>query len=620
MLLRLTRDERGFTMVTVLGALMVVTLLAVTALSYALSDLPQGAHDRDRKIAYAAAEAGAQNYLYYLSQDTNFWAKCVKKADPDKTPGQINQRKSTKFPTRDWARVPDTTNAWYTIELLPANGATECDPADAEATMIDKNTGTFRIRTTGMVVNPSLDPNTTPNPGPNPENLTGERRSIITTFRRQSVLDYIYFTDKETLSPSLASVQVGNRPTRTPSGCASSCRDLEQWTADACNRYYGNRPAGSGGGIADGSRQDQVFNGQMQATTGSSTWTSYSTSCLPISFVAGDNTQGQFHTNDEFTCSGVPVFGLKSTDRIETASRGQAITPAPGYYGGCAPSILGTQVKNAGSLDIPKTNKALRDQALPAYRFVGRTQIKLHGATMNVIGRLEDGSAPYAATGALPDGPSIPLPADGVINVANSAVNKPPGSPGYACAGYDPVNPVLPSPNDACGNLEVSGNYSVNLTLNAENDIVVMGDITRPSGDPPSPDALLGLIANQFIRVYHPVSGCPSAYGCNMKDSCTTNTTNPISPKNVQIDAAILSLNGSFTVDNFHCGGLLGKLTVRGAIAQNFRGPVGQSGTDGYLKAYSYDNRLQFRSPPKFLDPVQSAWRIQTYTEQLPAS
>ena len=40
----------------------------------------------------------------------------------------------------------------------------------------------------------------------------------------------------------------------------------------------------------------------------------------------------------------------------------------------------------------------------------------------------------------------------------------------------------------------------------------------------------------------------------------------------------------------------------------------------GYTKAYTYDNRLKFRSPPHFLDPVQSAWRIVSQVEQTPAS
>ncbi len=89
-------------------------------------------------------------------------------------------------------------------------------------------------------------------------------------------------------------------------------------------------------------------------------------------------------------------------------------------------------------------------------------------------------------------------------------------------------------------------------------------------------------------------------------------------PGSITIDAAILSLNHSFITDNYFCGQNLGTLTVRGAIVQKFRGPVGR-GSSGYIKNYSYDTRFRYRSPPKFLDPVQAAWRIQTYNEQVPA-
>ena len=114
---------------------------------------------------------------------------------------------------------------------------------------------------------------------------------------------------------------------------------------------------------------------------------------------------------------------------------------------------------------------------------------------------------------------------------------------------------------------------------------------------------MLGLIANQFVRVYHPVDA---------------NCDNNGGPGSIQIDAAILALQHSFTVDHYYCGNPLGTLTVNGVIAQKFRGPVGTGGSSistGYLKDYNYDDRLQLRQPPYFLDPVQSAWRIQRQTE-----
>ena len=47
---------------------------------------------------------------------------------------------------------------------------------------------------------------------------------------------------------------------------------------------------------------------------------------------------------------------------------------------------------------------------------------------------------------------------------------------------------------------------------------------------------------------------------------------------------------------------------------QKFRGPVGtgSGGTisTGFLKDYWYDDRLRYRSPPYFLNPLKSAWEV----------
>jgi hypothetical protein len=91
----------------------------------------------------------------------------------------------------------------------------------------------------------------------------------------------------------------------------------------------------------------------------------------------------------------------------------------------------------------------------------------------------------------------------------------------------------------------------------------------------------------------------------------------------MSIDAALLALKHSFIVDNYYCGGTLGTLTINGAIGQHYRGPVGTGGasiTTGYLKNYNYDDRLRRVNPPYFLDPVNSAWRVVRFNEQIPAS
>ena len=45
------------------------------------------------------------------------------------------------------------------------------------------------------------------------------------------------------------------------------------------------------------------------------------------------------------------------------------------------------------------------------------------------------------------------------------------------------------------------GTYTGQLTIAAENDIIVDGNLTRTG------NGLLGLVANNFVRVKHPVLG-----------------------------------------------------------------------------------------------------------------
>ena len=108
--------------------------------------------------------------------------------------------------------------------------------------------------------------------------------------------------------------------------------------------------------------------------------------------------------------------------------------------------------------------------------------------------------------------------------------------------------------------------------------------------------------------------------GGNVSASCDNDPADPFYFTNLQVDAAILALNHSFTVDRYYCGAPTGTLTINGVIAQQFRGPVGTGSgggiSTGYVKNYIYDNRLSLRQPPYFLDPVQASWRVARQTEQ----
>jgi hypothetical protein len=113
------------------------------------------------------------------------------------------------------------------------------------------------------------------------------------------------------------------------------------------------------------------------------------------------------------------------------------------------------------------------------------------------------------------------------------------------------------------GDVFLSGTLRGRLTIAAENNIVVVANTTYATSGAASGD-LLGLIANNFVQVYHPVNSS----GTNL-----SGTRNPTATfRDPQIHAAVLALTHSFIVQNYDEGAQLGTITVNGVIAQKWRG------------------------------------------------
>ena len=554
MLSRLWRHvvgEGGFTMVTMFGALTVISLMTIAGLAIAQNDQPLSRRDQDKKIAYSAAEAGIADYFFHLNQDNGYWAKCTGVPAPNAVNPAWNgvgadPRGSPAVPGSRYRNVPGSA-AWYTLEVLPANGYSQCDPNNATASMVDASTGTFKIRATG--------------------HSRTAKRSIVATFKRKNFLDYLYFTDYETADPTWYVLDTNNRPTRSGGAPNWAGPDYVSWGSDNCPVYWRQ------------GRGNLQFTGQVLY---SGTWYDFTDGCTEIQFAPGDQIRGPFHTNDEILVCGSPTFGRNAQDHIEVSG--------PGWRSSCTgsnPNFVGTWTPNAPLLTLPPTDDSLSTVATSAYRFTGTTTITLSGSTMTITN----------ATMGL-NNVSMALPANGVIYVQN----------GVCGVGYQPLNPY--GDPQGCGNVYVKGSYSKDLTIAAAKDIVALDDITR------SGDVMLGLIANNFVRIYHPVTRSDPNNPFNCSNATGTQ-------QDITLDAAMLSLQHSFTVDNYYCGAALGNLTVNGVIGQKFRGPVGRGGggsvVNGYTKNYGYDDRMRFRSPPHFLDPVQASWRVSRYTEQVPA-
>jgi hypothetical protein len=515
------RCQQGFTTVTLMGVLAVGGLLVAAGFAAVDGDTTLTRQDQDYKQSYGAAEGGLQWYLNRMGQDNSFYVRCTNVPRPNATEyAPVNQRwNGAGGDPRVWRSLPGEQAA-YTVELVPAPGYSACLPNN-QYSMVDPN-GNMTLRVTGR--------------------SRGEFRTVLATLRRANFIDFIYFTDFETLDPS----------------AYPTAADTSRATTE-CSRYRPSR-------------------------------TSF---CVEIQFTASDAINGPFHTNDNLQICGGATFGRTPRDLIEISGSPRWIN------GGCTanPHTVGTLVHPASQLALPPSNAALETVVQPAYKFKGRTRIQLNGASMTVTTGYDVGNVTTT---------TMPLPSNGVIYVDNSLS-------GSCSAGFVRTQTYSGTGRGAstsCGNAWISGTYSSDLTIGADNDVIVEGDVARADDG-----VLLGLIANNFVRVYHPVT-----FGSGPGNPACTNTGDTGGRR---IDAAILALQHSFIHDNWYCGAPTGDVNVYGAIAQKFRGPVGTGSgatiTTGFRKSYVYNDRLRYREPPYFLDPVQASWRIARETEQVPA-
>lgn len=376
-------------------------------------------------------------------------------------------------------------------------------------------------------------------------------RTVVATFKVKGFLNYVYFTNFEDEDPTLY---------KAPSGCEG--------------KYYEERPTGSYGRPL----------------------------CSTIEFTSGDVVEGPMHTNDAPDICGNASFGRAGRtipDAVEFGEKwyslecnAEPVFNAPGK----APS-------KAAYLPPPETDTALGRYVLKEYEFTGETHIVLKGTSMDVTNK---------GTTTL-----MKLPSNGLIYVRNN--------PETGCT-YDFGEHYEQEAVDTaeeekleedCGTAYVQGSYGASLTIGTEDDLVINGNILPSAiskgGEPlPANDTTtLGLIANNFVRVYHELGEkkCYTYYYGYVQCSYTASTA----LKNIWIYAGILATKGSFLVDNARIGEPLGYLNVHGAIAQNYRGIVGTGGGysyTGYLKNYEFDERLAVDEPPYFLSPLNAGWEV----------
>lgn len=598
---RCRRDERGATLIVVLAVMSAVLLLGTTLMASSVFHLPMALQVNQREQALEAAEAGVADFSSYLNNDANYWH--------DTASMSVNPAFS------GWVQVPGDAND-ESFRYSVDSSAISQGYLTLEASGCASSTFSSTACTSGVI------------------------RTIQVELKPEGFTNYAYFTNNELANPAT-----------TP--------------GTTCNPFLAWQP----NGVTDGTAADEY------GPTGN---------CSNELGFWGTGTvfNGPVHTNDAFRLCGDPVFNGEVDSYFASAPSGSAPAGTAGL-GGPSKTFLDGPIDNkfqgascsasptynngpiaAGyNLPMPTTNTNLQnlvDDAEPGGNlgclFSGYTALSLYyvGTTgyisysspyTNFAGNSWN-SALCGTPGSGTATGTITIPASGLVVYVEGATSATTtAADARACASATPQ--IGQGPNQCGGDVAVGdapvpsyvnlslsqalpslpsgavGGLAGQLTVAAADGIQIDNSLQYRVAPPAwnAPPAVgtvstdtLGLIATNDIMLYHDQSkagaACPSGDTSSTADFCE----NPV------IDGALLSVQGSFYVQNWSSGGALGNITFDGSLALDYDGITGTAtynGTlvTGYNEVFDYDPRLAFTSPPYYLSPSTTYWEQLHWTE-----
>ena len=275
-----------------------------------------------------------------------------------------------------------------------------------------------------------------------------------------------------------------------------------------------------------------------------------------------DQVTGPIHTNGTFSMSGSPTFdGFISSPNDWIGYTGNEYSSNPAIrHGSDSPNFNGgTNFNLTKTKDLPGTEQINLLKSEATLSFDENSDVEFY---TDLFGR-------------------------GFVRVADEGVCSLLEGCGTSYKLSDYTNAEGGVVISIDGRANVKGDVKGSVTLHAEDDIKIMGDIrynTDPRVDSTSTD-LLGLVSEQNVEVDRDAHDDEGSY-------------------DLTIHASIMALGTSFEVEDYSSGYPRGTLDLLGGIIQKNRGAVGTfSGNtvaSGYTKNYVYDTRLQETIPPSF--------------------
>jgi hypothetical protein len=594
-LLRRHDDDRGVALAAVIGIGMVVMILAATMVGIATSGAVKTTSDRDYANAMAAAYAGLAEYQSRVNGDNTYATKYGDAGQAFST-GDVFPSKTGGNPAfTSWVTVPDSSGAGG-----PSSYRYAVDNS------IFGQQGIVRVQVTGRAGTTT--------------------RTLVANVKPDGFSNYLYWTDYESGDPDIT---------------GEDCRNVYQ-NATFTAPSIGGKPV-----------------------------------CSRIQFQDGDTLNGPIRSNDVMLiCGGTFKSTVQSAVGTTDSGCSPKRTPSFQYYAGYQPEVVGSSTPpstiSAGRDRTYSDNPTVVGSAPgTGCLYTGPTQVTFNGdGTMKVRSPLTlatnlQQTSPYGSSppkcGSISDlqgagaTVSTTLLANNLLYVQDEPASAGSGSttnPNYywskyttrnapsACmrsssvtdnglgfpftgqaAGYSgtyseatPRNaqggsvPFSTAYGCSNGDLFISGKVDVSVSLVAENYVYVTADLKYTTNRAAS--TVLGLVGQEAVIVWNPMF--------DRSTSFLGTTPTPFSADNRTVSGAILSNQGTFTVQNYAYGGDRGTLTLNGSIAQRYRGAVGK-GSNGYLKGYGYDTSLGSYTPPFFPQPVITTYKVTSQIEVKPA-